>query len=210
MEAIFIFCRQLLMVESDGYATSKAVLRAFEWSTASGKWLEVGRTLAAIGENGMTASKCEGDRKTPIGLFRMGTGFGTMPPPAGCEWPYRLVGQNDYWVDDPSSPDYNQWVNFEGDPKERWKSFERLAISPYAYAAVIRYNDSPVVAGRGSAIFLHLWGGPDSASAGCVTVARDEVVRILQWLVPERHPHMAIGTSRELSVLVPFYASSQN
>jgi L,D-peptidoglycan transpeptidase YkuD (ErfK/YbiS/YcfS/YnhG family) len=65
-----------------------------------------------------------------------------------------------YNVDDIKSPDYNQWVRYSGDPHKRWKSFERLAIAPYAYAAVIEYTESPIIAGKGSAIFFTSGAAP--------------------------------------------------
>lgn len=147
--------------------------------------------------------KREGDGRTPVGRFRMGTGFGAEPLPAG-EWPYRIADERDYWIDDPNSDDYNTWVRYAGEPALRWKSFERLAIPLYRKAAVIRYNEDPIGRGRGSAIFFHIWIGPDSGSAGCVTVAEEEVVRVLEWMVPDAEPVMAIGTRQELLRLAPF------
>lgn len=192
-------------MEAPTYSSRQAVLRMVEYQPLTNRWLPVNETLAVIGKNGMTREKKEGDMKTPIGLFQMGTGFGTRPAPSPSSWPYRLAGQNDYWVDDPLSPDYNQWVCYSGDPRSRWQSFEQLAIPPYTYAAVIRYNDSPVVPGKGSAIFFHIWSGPESYSAGCVTVAEEEVAKVLRWMAPEQIPLIAIGTPTELRQLVPYF-----
>ena len=61
---------------------------------------------------------------------------------------------NDYWIDDVSFPDYNKWVTYEGNPDEKWNSYERLRISDYKYAVVINYNTSNIQPGKGSAIFL--------------------------------------------------------
>lgn len=194
--------RQLLVVEAADHSTSKAVLALWEHCVKEGVWRSAGTMAAAIGKHGMTDRKKEGDGKTPIGRFRLGTGFGTDPAPVG-KWPYIVAGPHDYWVDDPESDDYNTWVRYEGDPARRWRSFERLAIEPYALAAVIRYNEDPFVKGKGSAIFFHVWGGPDSHSAGCVTVAKDDVRRVLSWLDPVAQPVIAIGTSAELRQLVP-------
>lgn len=196
---------QLLVVEGPDYGSAKARLTLLEKESRRGLWNVVGTMPAAIGRHGMSADKREGDGKTPIGRFEMGIGFGTLPAPARCRWPYKRVGPHDYWVDDPESPDYNQWVHFEGDPALRWKSFERLEIPLYARAAVIRYNEAPIVSGKGSAIFFHIWGGSDSYSAGCVTVAEENVSRVLEWMAPESKPVMAVGTRKELEYLVPFY-----
>jgi L,D-peptidoglycan transpeptidase YkuD (ErfK/YbiS/YcfS/YnhG family) len=191
-------------VESQAFSSTRASLKMLEYSQQQSTWNKIEEIQTVIGKNGLTKDKCEGDRKTPIGLFRIGTGFGTHAAPDSCHWPYRLTSQNDFWVDDPDSADYNQWVRYEGDPHKRWKSFERLAIPAYAYAAVIEYNVYPVIPGKGSAIFLHVWQGPESPTAGCVAMSEEDMKRLLQWLSPEHNPHIAIGTQHELTQIIPF------
>ncbi|RKN78194.1 L,D-transpeptidase family protein [Paenibacillus ginsengarvi] len=198
--------RQLLVVESPDYVSVQARLTMWERQAETADWRLAGDVPAAIGHSGLSLLKREGDGKTPAGRFRMGTGFGAEPKPAGA-WPYRLANDQDYWVDDPHSPDYNQWVRFDGDPAKRWSSFERLAIPVYRKAAVIRYNEDPIVQGRGSAIFFHIWSSPFSGSAGCVTTAEEHVLRVLEWMTPGAEPVMAIGTRQELVRLAPFAIS---
>jgi L,D-peptidoglycan transpeptidase YkuD (ErfK/YbiS/YcfS/YnhG family) len=197
--------KQLILVEASDYTTNQAVVRMFEYGPSNTAWKRVGQFCAVIGKNGITEHKVEGDMKTPMGLFRLGTAFGTLPAPSASVWPYRLTSQKDFWVDDPDSEDYNQWVRYEGDPLERWKSFERLAIAPYAHAAVIQYNTDPVVRGKGSAIFLHIWDHPHSYTAGCVAAETSQIERLIRWMLPDNNPHIAIGTSRELEQIIPFY-----
>jgi len=98
----------------------------------------------------------------------------------------------DLWVDDPASPDYNRWV-VRGETAAL--SFERLRRDDdlYQYGIVIAYNTDPVVAGRGSAIFLHLWAGPDSPTAGCVAVTKADLLKILSWLDPAANPMILLG-----------------
>jgi L,D-peptidoglycan transpeptidase YkuD (ErfK/YbiS/YcfS/YnhG family) len=195
----------MLVVEAPDYGTVRATLSMWERRSEADGWKRRGTAPAAIGRGGLSLLKREGDGRTPAGRFRMGSGFGAGPVPAGT-WPYRLTDDRDYWVDDPRSPDYNRWVRYDGDPAGRWASFERLSIPLYRKAAVIRYNDSPIVPGRGSAIFFHVWSGPDTGSAGCVTTAEEHVLRVLEWMAPEAEPVMAIGTRRELVRLAPFAA----
>jgi L,D-peptidoglycan transpeptidase YkuD (ErfK/YbiS/YcfS/YnhG family) len=164
----------------------KATLQLWQRSKEQ-DWECIENMDCVIGRGGLTKEKKEGDGKTPTGLYAIGTAFGTDPPPP-CEWPYRLTGPHDYWIDDPHSPDYNRWVVYEGDPDSRWKSYERLTNPLYNRALVIRYNEDPVIAGKGSAIFFHRWAGPDQPSAGCVTVSEEQVLRVLCWLKPNRNP----------------------
>jgi L,D-peptidoglycan transpeptidase YkuD (ErfK/YbiS/YcfS/YnhG family) len=58
---------------------------------------------------------------------------------------------------------------------------------------VIDYNTRPVVAGRGSAIFLHVNGR--GATAGCVSLPEARLVRLLRWLRPESAPLIRLGIS---------------
>jgi L,D-peptidoglycan transpeptidase YkuD (ErfK/YbiS/YcfS/YnhG family) len=76
---------------------------------------------------------------------------------------------------------------FGGTSEALWR------ISPqYRYFAVIDYNTRPVVAGRGSAIFLHVAVG---ATAGCVSLAEPQLVQLLRWLRPSAQPLIRIGSS---------------
>lgn len=137
-----------------------------------------------VGKNGVTSEKTEGDRCTPKGLFGLSMAFGVEEDP-GSLLPYRQVTEESYWVDDPDSRFYNQWV--EGVGERDWSSAEHLADYPeqYAYAALINYNTGPIAAGAGSAIFLHCGS---SATAGCVSIPREKMVDLLQWLDPFRDP----------------------
>jgi L,D-peptidoglycan transpeptidase YkuD (ErfK/YbiS/YcfS/YnhG family) len=65
------------------------------------------------------------------------------------------------------------------------------------HLAVIDYNAHPVVAGRGSGIFLHVSasGGP---TLGCVSLPYSELVATLRWLRPPAKPLIAIGTAAKI------------
>ena len=66
----------------------------------------------------------------------------------------------------------------------------------YRHAVVIDYNRFPVVPGRGSAIFLHVWNA--NPTSGCVAIDFDRLVEIMRWLDPAKHPKIAIGTDAQL------------
>ena len=102
----------------------------------------------------------------------------------------------DYWVGDSSSPYYNTWQS--GPPNGRFGYAEKLWTMPesYRHAVVIDYNRSPVVPGRGSAIFLHVWN--ENPTSGCVAIDLDRLVEIMRWLDPAKHPKIAIGTDAQL------------
>ena len=63
----------------------------------------------------------------------------------------------------------------------RWTSAESLNIRAYRYAQVIGYNEARRP-GLGSAIFLHVDTG--RPTAGCVSLPRGALVRVLRWQRP--------------------------
>ena len=76
-----------------------------------------------------------------------------------------------------------------------------MSRSPTAYRhlAVIDYNTSPVVPGRGSGIFLHASTG--RPTLGCVSLPVPQLLRALRWLRPSSRPTIAIGTPADLRAL---------
>ncbi|PLT34092.1 hypothetical protein CUU64_10325 [Bacillus sp. V5-8f] len=145
-----------------------------------------------IGKKGFAVSKAEGDGKSPMGIYSFGTAFGTASKPAGMSWPYRKSTKNDYWIDAPSSKYYNKWFTSTSKPSV---SHEIMYQPLYKYAAVINYNTSPIVKGKGSAIFLHIWRSSSSPTAGCVATQEKNVVSILKWLNQKSNPQIVMGTT---------------
>ena len=164
------------------------------WSRSGSCWRRVaGPWQARLGRTGLSEHKREGDGATPTGTYRFGaTMYGIAPNP-GVRFRYHRLACGDWWDEDPSSPAYNTFQHvacgatpaFGGGSEALWR------ISPqYRYFAVIDYNAHPIVAGRGSAIFLHVALGP---TAGCVSLPEPELVRLLRWLRPSAHPLIRIG-----------------
>lgn len=146
---------------------------------------------AVVGVNGTITSddKREGDGKTPKGFYPLLRMFGASER-SDLRMPYTELTREDKWIDDPKHADYNTYVR--GATTAR--SFERLLRNDHQYDlfAVVGYNVSPVVAGRGSAIFLHVWRRPGNGTAGCVAMARADLEIIARQLDPEKQPHILI------------------
>lgn len=155
----------------------------------------------SIGEKGFAAigHKREGDGKSPSGVFPLGIAFG-YDPSVVTKMPYRQAIEDDFWVDDVNSEDYNKWV--KGEPNAAsWEKMRR-DDDQYKYGVVIEYNTDPIVKGKGSAIFLHAWkdGGP---TLGCVSMPEEMVLKILGWLDPAKRPLIIMGTESELRAMKP-------
>jgi len=166
----------------------------------NGAWeLALPAFTGAIGENGFAAmdDKREGDGKSPSGIFPLGIAFG-YEPSVVTKMPYQQATEDDFWVDDVNSEDYNQWV--KGEPNAAsWEKMRR-EDDRYKYGVVIEYNMHPVVKGKGSAIFLHVWNSGES-TLGCVSVSEEMILEILGWLDPAKKPLIIMGTESELRTM---------
>ena len=182
--------RQLITVSAASGGATYATLTAYRRS--AGHWRRVlGPWTARIGRGGFAGPgrKREGDGRTPSGTFGFGFFFGVLPDP-GVRFRYRQSQPYDFWDDDPGSPRYNEWVDQRrADPG---LSPEPMDVSGYDYGAVIAYNTARTP-GLGSGIFLHVNIG--IATAGCVTLPMDELLRVLRWLNPARSPQIRMGVS---------------
>jgi L,D-peptidoglycan transpeptidase YkuD (ErfK/YbiS/YcfS/YnhG family) len=159
-----------------------------------GRWRAAGSAPARFGAGGLIDGerRVQGTSTTPIGLYPLLHAFGTGPRPEGSRMPYRRITADSWWCQDNASASYNRWV--EGLPADcRASEAEYLPAygTPYERALVIGYNYRAPVRGRGAGIFLHVNG--KGATAGCVSVPAETMVRLLAWADRERSPHIAIG-----------------
>ncbi len=187
---------QLVIVTEDS-RPGRFVLSAYE--KKEGMWTPVFlRERVVIGSRGFARAgeKREGDGKTPTGVFPLGMAFGYGPT---CKTGllYRMVSKNDFWVDDVNSTQYNQWVTGKPDAA----SYEVLKRNDdlYKYAIVVEYNTNPVVRGKGSAIFVHVWRDNRSVTAGCVAMPEECIVKLLAWLDAKKNPFIAMGSRVSVS-----------
>jgi D-alanyl-D-alanine dipeptidase len=152
---------------------------------------------ARIGEKGFAPvdKKREGDGKSPTGVFPLGTAFGYAPS-VPTKTPYRQATDNDFWVDDVRSDDYNKWVS--GRPGATSVEKMKREDDLYKLGIVIEYNMNPIVKGKGSAIFIHIWRGEGEPTLGCVAMPEDKVLKLLGWLDSAKRPLIVMGAESEL------------
>lgn len=185
-------CRQLLFMKTPNAKSIQGEFSRFVKDPSG--WHKIGDSWpAVVGRNGIVspAIKKEGDGNTPSGLYPIGLAFGYAKT-LDTKLKYRQVQEDDLWVDDPNSPDYNRWVK----APTRAKSFEFMKRKDILYkmGAVIEYNTNPVKAGKGSAIFLHIWPASDKPTAGCVALAEKNLAELLAWMDEAQQPHILIQT----------------
>lgn len=163
------------------------------WERTDGRWRQASAAMeAVIGRGGFVApeAKREGDGGTPRGVYALSLVFG-YGPEAATAMPYRRITAADRWVDDPASPDYNRWVTGET-AAASWEEMLR-PDGLYRHGIVVEYNTAPVVPGKGSAIFVHVWKGPGEATAGCAALAAADLVHLIAWLNPKAEPVIVLG-----------------
>lgn len=196
---------QLLLVTTTDWETSTATLQRMEKS--ADQWHAVGERIPVrVGRNGLGwgvglhqdgdgVQKLEGDGKAPAGVFPLGMAFGyEEQAPVGLQMPYRIASERDYFIDAVDSPDYNRWRHIPleqaNEPKQYWRSFERMRRDDHQYelGMIVGHNLFPTTAGRGSAIFLHVWLNPDTATSGCTAMAKADLLSVLTWLKPAANP----------------------
>lgn len=93
------------------------------------------------------------------------------------------LAENDGWCDAPDDPNYNRPVKLPyAASQEMWRD-----DGLYDVVVVIGYNDDPVVAGKGSAIFLHICRADYGPTAGCVAIPLAE-------MLPQPLPRLSAAT----------------
>ena len=132
----------------------------------------------SIGKSGITNSKKEGDLATPKGIFKLGLLYYRKDRNKSLKSKLkkRTIKKNMGWCDDIKSKKYNQEIHF---PFKY--GAERLYRKDEIYDIFvnIKYNHSPIVKGKGSAIFLHLTNKKYKATKGCIAIVKKDFLKIL-------------------------------
>jgi L,D-peptidoglycan transpeptidase YkuD (ErfK/YbiS/YcfS/YnhG family) len=95
--------------------------------------------------------------------------------------PVRRIGADDGWCEDPSDRHYNRPVKLPPRAKA-----DRLARQDHLYDFIIEidHNTRPRVAGRGSAVFIHVARPGFAPTAGCVALTMTSLRRLLARVGP--------------------------
>ena len=164
--------------------TRPTALRSVRVSTRPGRksqgWLFAGPLSipVALGRTGIKADKREGDGGTPRGRFRplrLWWRADRLPRPRTL-LPIRRIGLDDAWCEDPHDRRYNQaYRRSANEPGDRLRRGDRL----YDMVIEIDHNTRPRVAGRGSAVFIHVARPGFGPTAGCVALRPRDLKTLL-------------------------------
>ncbi len=142
-------------------------------------------TACVLGKGGVKAAadKREGDGASPLGtwpirrlLYRPDKGSAPI-----TSLPTQAIAPDDGWCDATDDPAYNGPVKlpYAASHERMWR-----ADDVYDLVLVLGHNDDPVVAGMGSAIFLHLMQPDRRKTEGCVAVSRPDMELLLALAGP--------------------------
>ena len=143
------------------------------------------RIPAAIGRSGTTCRKREGDGATPVATMPLLAGFlrGDRVALPKTTLPFRRIRASMLWCDEPKHASYNRLVRAPFEPSHEEM---RRADGLYDICLVLDWNIAQRRRHAGSAIFFHLIRPGYEPTAGCVAIAKRDMLRIL--------PHMRRGT----------------
>lgn len=203
--------QQLIVSVAPSWNSTTGTLQRYEREGRT--WRPVGEPWAVLyGRNGLAwgrglrgqeeagVHKSERDGCAPAGLFALGKIYTyDHALPAGSDFPFHTVGPGDAWIDDPKHPDYNRHVVVDPKNPPAWFAKQRMRHGDFAYRWLveIRHNSDPPVAGEGSAIFFHIRRGPQRPSAGCTTMAEENLVTLIRWLRADAKPRYVLLPASE-------------
>ena len=149
------------------------------WEKAEdGSWQKRMEAACGYGKNGLVLAeeRIMGSKTTPIGAFPLTLAFGTGENP-GTDMTWRQITEASYWSE-AEDESFNTWVESETPvPGEHLIDYYQ-----YKYAVNIGFNLEDIVYSRGSAIFLHCKSADHWYTAGCVSLAEEDMLALLRML----------------------------
>jgi hypothetical protein len=209
---IFLYAnKQIVLVISDDLNTSKATLSCFEdnkkvfkdFSVNLGKnGLGWGLGILNLKQNKSEPLKYEGDKKAPIGIFKLSKVF-AYEKQNNLHMPYLHVDKETICVDESTNKNYNKIITM---PKTKPKSFEYMKRDDHQYelGIVVEHNKAQVKQ-RGSCIFLHVEKFKGAGTAGCTSMSLENITKIIHWLDIEKNPILIQIPKKELYQIKKLY-----
>jgi hypothetical protein len=209
---IFLYAhKQIILVLSNDLNDSKATLSCFEDNKKVFKDFKVNLGKSGLGwglgilhlkQNKNDALKYEGDKKAPIGIFKLTKVFG-YEKQNNLNMPYLHVDTNTICVDDSNHKNYNQIITM---PKQKPNSFEYMKRddNQYELGIVVEHNKNQKKL-RGSCIFLHVQKFKGAGTAGCTSMSLKNIKKIIHWLDKSKNPILIQIPKKELYQIKKLY-----
>ena len=193
---------QVVFVTAPDWNAIQGSMQLYQRASDRDAWKLITQFAVTLGRNGMAVDKQsmlpkpvsavikrEGDGKSPAGIFGLGPVF-SYHSLEHLKMPFKKVDTTDICVDDVRSAAYNTLVHTDTATHKDWNSFEHMKLSDdeYEYGVWVKYNSDKIFAGNGSCIFLHVWLGSSSPTAGCTAMEKQNILTLIHWLDEKQHP----------------------
>lgn len=189
---------QLVLVVTDAWDATDGTLRRFARTDAG--WEAVGEAVAVVvGRSGLGwgrglhpaglrgPQKREGDGRAPAGVFALTETFGYADS-AATGLPYIASDYTVECVDDAESAFYNRVLSRDSVAVD-WTSHEEMRRRDDLYRLGVIVDHNPARVPRaGSCIFLHVWRGPGTSTAGCTAMPSGAMEAVAAWLDAAARP----------------------
>jgi len=131
-----------------------------------------------IGKNGKSKKKIEGDKKTPIGIYKLGDLYYRADRHKKPKTNLKIltIRKNFGWCNDSKNKKYNKIINTYKNIKHE-KLFRK--DKKYDFLIPIKYNFNKPKSGRGSAIFIHITENY-KPTAGCIAISKKDFLIMLK------------------------------
>lgn len=193
---------QKILVEATG---SNATLTL--WSYRDGQWEKDLSTTAAIGANGLTTDKTEGDHMTPEGTFPICFAFSTKEKNTMLY--SKIIKEDSVWVCDPESIYYNT-LQSKNDPCKDWAdkggaenmypkfskgSSNACICFGFNGDGLSAYSATPYA---GSALFIDGVGenGNMNSGYGDIKISGKDMTKLLSYLCANDNPVITIKSAQ--------------
>lgn len=193
---------QVVFVTANNWNASHGLMQLYQRPNAHSTFKLQHQFAVTLGRNGLAfdgrsvlpkpvdaAIKQEGDGKSPAGIFPLGPVF-SYHVMNDLKMPFKKVDTLDICVDDVHSAYYAKLVSTDTAMHKDFNSFEHMRASDdsYEYGVWVRYNSDKIFAGDGSCIFLHVWAGENSSTAGCTAMEKQNILTLIHWLDIKQKP----------------------
>ena len=135
----------------------------------------------SIGKNGLAKKKIEGDKKTPIGTFKISNLYYRKDRIKKPQTQLHCIPikKDMGWCDDLSNKkNYNKLIKINKNIKHE-KLYRK--DKKYDFLIPIKYNFNNTILGKGSCIFIHLTKNY-SPTAGCIALKENDFLIMLKIL----------------------------
>tara|TARA_B100000123_G_scaffold217627_1_gene166102 strand:- start:83 stop:577 length:495 start_codon:yes stop_codon:yes gene_type:complete len=134
-----------------------------------------------VGKNGLTKNKIEGDKKTPIGVYNLGSLFYRKDRNGiiNTKLKKKIITKSMGWCDDIKNSKYNKLIRISKKKIRHEKMYRK--DNKYDLLIPIKYNMLKPIKNKGSAIFIHLTENY-KPTAGCIALKKNDFLILLKLI----------------------------